>query len=269
MVTVQSNERVAENTFRLCFVAPDLITHLQPGQFLILRLANTDDPLLGRPLAVYRADAVNGIVEVIYLVVGKMTERLSQLSVGIPLQVWGPLGNGFALPECDHLVMVAGGIGQTPFYMLAEETLGLRAFAGRNSQVHKVSLLFGARNKNRLACLDEFHNLGVDVHVATEDGSKGIQGFVTDLIAQAIARAGLPRVVMACCGPHPMLYAAFQAAQLMGQLPCYVSLESPMVCGLGLCFTCVVKYRDEGGKPDYVRTCVEGPVFDAYRLIWS
>ena len=267
-LTVQSNECVAENTFRLRFVAPELIPHLQPGQFLMLRLANTDTPLLGRPLAVYRADATSGMAEVVYLVVGKMTERLSQLHAGTQLQVWGPLGNGFALPECDHLVMVAGGIGQTPFYMLAEETLGLRKFAGRNGRVTKVSLLFGTRNKNRLACLDEFRELGADVHIATEDGSEGTRGFVTGLIAPAIARAGLPQVAIACCGPHPMLHAAFRVAQSLGQLPCYVSLESPMACGLGICFSCVVKYRDEHGEPDYVRTCIEGPVFDAYRLIW-
>ena len=272
-VTVQSNERVGENTFRLRFVAPELIPHLQPGQFLMLRLANTDDPLLGRPLAVYHADATSGVVEVVWLVVGKMTERLSQLPVGTPLQAWGPLGKGFALPECDHLVMVAGGIGQTPFYMLAEETLGLRTFAGHNGRVKKATLLFGARNKNRLACLDEFRDLGVDVQVATEDGSEGTRGFVTELIAPAIARAELPRVVIACCGPHTMLHAAFQIAQSLGQLPCYVSLESPMACGLGLCYSCVVKYRNELGtpddEPDYVRTCVDGPVFDAYRLVWD
>ena len=267
-VIVQSNECVAENTFRLRFVALDLVPHIQPGQFLMLRLANTDAPLLGRPLAVYRTDVTSGEVTVIYLVVGKMTECLSRLPVGTPLQVWGPLGNGFALPETDHLVMVAGGIGQTPFYMLAEETLGLRRFAGHHGRAQKVSLLFGARHKKRLACLDEFRALGVDVQIATEDGSEGTRGFVTDLIALTIAQSGLSRTVIACCGPHPMLHAAFQAAQSLGQLPCYVSLESPMACGLGICFSCVVKYRDEHGEADYVRTCVEGPVFDAYRLVW-
>jgi dihydroorotate dehydrogenase electron transfer subunit len=268
-VAVHSNERVAENTFRLRFVAPELVPHIQPGQFLMLRLANTDDPLLGRPLAVYRADATSGLIEVVYLIVGKMTERLARLPAGTPLQVWGPLGNGFALPECDHLLMVAGGIGQTPFYMVAEETLGLRKFAGHNGRTKKASLLFGTRNKNRLACLDEFRALGVDVHVVTEDGSEGTQGFVTELIAPAMCQAAMPRVVIACCGPHPMLHAAFRTAQTLGRLPCYVSLESPMACGLGICFSCVVKYRDEHGEPDYVRTCVEGPVFDAYRLVWD
>ncbi len=272
--TVRLNERVAENTFRLRFDAPELLPHLRPGQFLMLRLANTDDPLLGRPLAVYRSDANTGTVEVVYLVVGKMTERLSRLPAGTPLRVWGPLGNGFDLPEADHLVMVAGGIGQTPFYMLAEESLGLREFAARcdedkNRRVKKASLLFGAKSQNRISCLDEFRELGVEVEIATEDGSAGTRGFVTDLIVPAIARAGLPRVVIACCGPHPMLRAAFQTAQTLGNLPCFVSLESPMACGLGICFSCVVPYRDEHGLPDYVRTCVDGPVFDAYRLIWD
>lgn len=273
-VTISANERVAESTFRLRFDAPELLPHLLPGQFLMLRPANTDDPLLGRPLAVYRADATAGSVEVVYLVVGKMTRRLSQLPVGTPLQAWGPLGNGFDLPETDHLVMVAGGIGQTPFYTLAEESLGLREFAarcdkGKNRRVKKASLLFGAKSQNRLSCLDEFRELGVDVRVATEDGSQGTQGFVTDLIAPTIAEAALPRVTIACCGPQPMLHAAFRVAQSSGDLPCFVSLESPMACGLGICFSCVVRCLDEEGKPDYARTCVDGPVFDAYRLCWE
>lgn len=273
-VTVTANECLAENTFRLRFDAPGLIPHLLPGQFLMLRLANTDDPLLGRPLAVYRADAVTGSVEVVYLVVGKMTRRLSQLPIGTPLLAWGPLGNGFDLPEADHLVMVAGGIGQTPFYTLAEESLGLRIFAARCDQTkkrraQKTTLLFGAKSQNRLACLDEFRELGVEVKVATEDGSQGVRGFVTELIGPTVTEAALPRTVIACCGPHPMLHAAFQTSKSLGDVPCYVSLESPMACGLGICFSCVVRYCDETGTPDFVRTCVDGPVFDARRLVWD
>jgi 2-polyprenylphenol hydroxylase and related flavodoxin oxidoreductases len=273
-VTITVNECVAENTFRLRLTAPELIAHVLPGQFLMLRLANTDDPLLGRPLAVYRVDTTAGAIELVYLVVGKMTRRLSQLPLGTPLQAWGPLGNGFDPPETDHLIMLAGGIGHTPFYLLAEEALGLRSFAMRcdankNHRVKKASLLFGAKSQNRLSCLDEFRELGVNVKVATEDGSQGVQGLVTDLIAPTIAEAALPRVALACCGPQPMLQAVFRAAQALGDLPCDVSLESPMACGLGICFSCVVKYRDENGTPDFVRTCVDGPVFDAYRLVWD
>ncbi|MDR1382510.1 MAG: dihydroorotate dehydrogenase electron transfer subunit [Planctomycetaceae bacterium] len=266
---ILANFPVAERTYRLRFRAPELVSALQPGQFVMLRLANTNDPLLGRPLAVYRADAAEETIDIVYLVVGKTTERLSALlPSGTPLQVWGPLGAGFQLPPADHLIMIAGGIGQTPFYTLAEESLGLRVFSHKNAAVKKISLLFGAKNKNRLACLDDFRQLGVDVRIATEDGSEGECGVATDLIASTIREANLPKSVLACCGPRPMLRAAFDVAQSLGNLPCYVSLESPMACGLGICFSCVVKYRDENGAIDDVRTCTEGPVFDAYRLVW-
>jgi dihydroorotate dehydrogenase electron transfer subunit len=266
---ILTNICVAEKTFRLRFDAPELVSLLSPGQFVMLRLANTNDPLLGRPLAVYQSNETTGTIDVVYLVVGQMTERLSQLPAGTPLQVWGPLGNGFPIPRADHFLMIAGGIGQTPFYILAEESLGYRNFANRkNVAAKKVSLLLGAKNKNRLCCLDDFRELGVDVQVATEDGSEGVRGFVTDLITPAIRDANLPNTVLACCGPRAMLRAAYETAKSLGDLPCYVSLESPMACGLGICFSCVVKYRDEHGMIDDVRTCTEGPVFDAYRLVW-
>jgi len=300
---ILNNTCVAENTFRLRLHAAELVPLLRAGQFVMLRLANTNDPLLGRPLAVYQSDEQNGTIDVIYLVVGKMTERLSRLPAETPIHVWGPLGNGFQLPPAEHLIMLAGGIGQTPFYSLAEESLGLRQFANQNKNqktanqnvtanqnltinqnvaTKKVSLLFGAKNKNRLCCLNDFRQLGVDVQIATEDGSEGYRGFVTDLIASAIhnadfsnrnaslsnLNAGLSKVVLACCGPRPMLRAAYETAKSLGNIPCYVSLESPMACGLGICFSCVVKYRDENGTVDDVRTCAEGPVFDAYRLVW-
>ncbi|MCL2348058.1 MAG: dihydroorotate dehydrogenase electron transfer subunit [Planctomycetaceae bacterium] len=277
---IVENVEVAEKTFRLRFAAPALVPSLKPGQFVMLRLTSGDDPLLGRPLAVYRADAGSGIIDVVYLVVGKMTSRLSTLPPGTLLQVWGPLGNGFAIPECDHVVMVAGGIGQTPFHTLAEELLGLRNFGMKSDKmksgngellerrVKKVSLLYGARNSQRVSCMSDFRELGVAVHVVTEDGSEGSQGLVTDFLEPVIENAGLPKVVLVCCGPHPMLKATFEKAKRLGNLPCYVSLESPMSCGLGICFSCVVQYRDDAGNMDYVRTCVDGPVFDAYRLQW-
>ncbi|MDR1492329.1 MAG: dihydroorotate dehydrogenase electron transfer subunit [Planctomycetaceae bacterium] len=265
---ILANFPTAEKTYRLRFRAPELVSLMQPGQFVMLRLSDTNDPLLGRPLAAYQADADAGTIDVVYLAVGKMTERLSRLSAGTPLQVWGPLGNGFRLPHADHLIMIAGGIGQTPFYTLAEESLGLRTFSRKNVAARKVSLLLGAKNKNRLACLDDFRQLGVNVQIATDDGSEGVRGVATGLIASTIRESNLPEVVLACCGPRPMLLAAFDVAKSLGNIPCYVSLESPMACGLGVCFSCVVKYRDENGVADDVRTCTEGPVFDAYRLAW-
>jgi len=265
LCVVTENVFVAQNTWRLRFAAEKIAPLVRPGQFVMLRLPNRSDPLLGRPLAVYRATP-DGFLEVVYLVVGKMTARLAQLKAGDSLEVWGPLGNGFQatgdVTKYDRLLMVAGGIGQTPFLMLARQFIEQH---GPGS----VTLLFGARTKDRICCMDDFREAGAKVLLATDDGSEGFHGPVTELIPAAISEisgATNPRVV--CCGPHPMLRSAFAQCQYLG-LPCEVSLESPMACGLGICYSCVVEYRqNQDLNYEYVRTCFEGPVFDAYRLKW-
>ena len=128
-VELQENVRVAEDTFRVRFACEEIARRILPGQFLMLRLAGVNDPLLGRPLAMYDvvldADARPCALDVVYLAVGKMTRRLTTLKPGSLLEVWGPLGNGFPATEAEHLIMVAGGIGQTPFLAMARESLGL------------------------------------------------------------------------------------------------------------------------------------------------
>ncbi|MDR1957952.1 MAG: dihydroorotate dehydrogenase electron transfer subunit [Planctomycetaceae bacterium] len=252
---ILENVAVAERTYRLRFRVPGFSDIFTPGQFVMLRLTDTADPLLGRPLAVYRSDRKTDDVEAVYLVVGKMTAKLAQLPQKTPLTVWGPLGNGFQIPETENLIMVAGGIGQTPFLTLAEEA---------RKYCKKVTLLFGAKSQSRICCMEDFLALGVEVQIATEDGSAGHHGFVTDLMTPW--ERG--KTVIVSCGPRPMLQAVYRKAVELGNLPCFVSLESPMACGLGICYSCVVEYKKDNGTNDYVRTCVDGPVFDAYRLVW-
>jgi dihydroorotate dehydrogenase electron transfer subunit len=271
-VTILENTRIARDTFRLRFECPKLARHVVPGQFLMLRLAGCDDPLLGRPMALYDThDGPEGVrteVEVVYLVVGKMTGLLSQAPSGQKLEVWGPLGNGFAPQGCEHLVMVAGGIGQTPFLALAREHLGGRHYghpARKVCPVARVTLCYGARGKEYLAGIPEFERAGMEVLVSTDDGSAGHHGLVTEVAEQVLASSPAARVV--CCGPERMMEAvAHLAARL--RVPCQVSLETPMACGIGICFSCVAKVRDEAGGWDYRRTCVEGPIFDAARIEW-
>jgi dihydroorotate dehydrogenase electron transfer subunit len=208
-------------------------------------------------LAIYRLtrSSTTTRFEFVYLVVGKMTTRLAETRQNDSLEIWGPLGNGFKMDDGRHHILVAGGIGQTPFLMLAEKQ--------PNS-----TLLYGARTEERIACMEDFEQLGVDVRLATDDGSRGHHGAVTELIS-TVYRPGEPTKIIAC-GPKPMLQAAFRVAESLG-LPCDVSLESPMSCGLGICFGCVVEYRSEENpnEGDYRRTCVDGPAFDAYRLKWD
>ena len=293
-VTVIENVQLARDTFRVRFSAPHLAARIVPGQFIMLRLAGGTDPLLGRPLALYdvvldstgRPDAV----DVVYLVKGRLTSRLRHFIPGQQLDVWGPLGNGFPVQDTDHLIMVAGGIGQTPFKALGAEHLGRRSF-GEGQRivpaVGRVTLCYGARSADYLAGVDDFAQSGIDVRVATDDGSHGRRGFVTELLAELLAdetsRAaaagrslnpknptdgGRPPVRVVCCGPEPMMARVARIAAEAG-VPCQVSLETPMACGIGICFTCVAKVRDEHGEWDYKRTCVEGPIFDASAIEWE
>ncbi|MBN2216370.1 MAG: dihydroorotate dehydrogenase electron transfer subunit, partial [Pirellulales bacterium] len=266
-VAIEQNVQLARDTFRLRFRAPQIARRIVPGQFVMVRLAGSLDPLLGRALAVYDVVDHEGEptwLDVVYLVVGRMTGRLAAMGPGTWLDVWGPLGNGFPPRPAGRLVMVAGGIGQTPFLSLAREAFGLRAYGDpprRVPRAEQVTLCQGARSKEYLAGVDDFRECGVEVRLATDDGSEGHHGLVTDLIRPVVEESTQPcRIV--CCGPERMMAATARIAKELG-IPCDVSLETPMACGLGICFSCVARIRDGRGGWDYRRTCIDGPIFDA------
>jgi dihydroorotate dehydrogenase electron transfer subunit len=288
-VPIVENVRLAKDTFRVRFHAPETARRIVPGQFVMLRIAGLNDPLIGRPLALY--DTIAGddkgqpeFVDVVYLVKGKLTSRLWQMQPGQQVDVWGPLGNGFgtvgnalrgvpdsrrpAVPT-EHLIMVAGGIGFTPFLALAQEALHKKRYGDpprEASRALHITYCYGARTAEYFAGLDELERLGIDIRLATDDGSRGHHGLVTDLLKQALAEHhGRPHIV--CCGPEPMMEAVAKIAYA-AHVPCEVSLETPMACGIGICFTCVAKVRDADGGWDWKRTCVEGPVFDAEAIAW-
>ncbi len=150
---VLENVQLARDIFRVRLAAPQIAARITPGQFVMLRLAGFDDPLLGRPLALYdtvvdEADpsAPPTGLDVVYLVQGKLTSRLARFQPGQMLELWGPLGNGFSPASRDHLVMVAGGIGQTPFPALAQEALGQRRYSREidGAKLRRVTLCYGA-----------------------------------------------------------------------------------------------------------------------------
>jgi dihydroorotate dehydrogenase electron transfer subunit len=176
--------------------------------------------------------------------------------------------------------MVAGGIGQTPFLAMARAYQGLRNYGQPMREfprAKKISLCYGARRAEYLAGLDDFRATGINVLTSTDDGSAGHHGFVTDLLGQLLAestsdeRENPSGVRVVCCGPEPMMAAVARLTKQAG-VPCEVSLETPMACGMGICFSCVVRVRtgDLGSDEpwDYRRSCVEGPVFDAARIVF-
>lgn len=270
---ILENVPVAEQTVRLRLDCPAITERILPGQFVMLRLPDRDDPLLGRPLAMYDTvlDATGKPtgIEVVYLVVGKMTGLLAACKTGERLEVWGPLGNGFSAVPCRHLILVAGGIGQTPFLSLAKQRLGRQTYGVSQPDVppvDTVTLCYGTRSAEFLVGVNDFTAAGVDVRVSTDDGSAGHHGLVTDLLERTLDESSDDCRVI-CCGPGPMLRAVAKLSAARG-VPCEASLETPMACGIGVCFSCVTEIRQPDGTTDYKRTCVDGPVFDATKIVW-
>lgn len=265
--TVLSNTLIAERTWRVEIQVPELARISQPGQFFMVRLPGRTDPLLGRPFALCDVLPDQIGIAIVHMVVGRVTGLLANIQPGDPLEIWGPLGQRFPEPVAGarRVALVAGGIGQTPFLAHVRELLGSQGFGGHapRRRVETVDFVYGARTANLHAGVDSFRDAGAIVHLATDDGSAGIHGRVTDVLS------GLekPDHVFGC-GPEPMLHALAKQCVAMG-IPCHLSLETPMACGLGICYSCVVKVRDDTSASgwDYRRVCIDGPTFAASDLV--
>jgi dihydroorotate dehydrogenase electron transfer subunit len=270
-----------------------LASSIVPGQFIMIRpgLEGTTDPLLGRPLALYDvvrdASGAAVAIDVVYLVVGRGTAALAQRRPGERVAIWGPLGNGFGPPPTGPVLFVAGGIGQTPFLALGRWWLGKAQYGRRREgglfdesqtaesdpgpSVSKVAssvdMLYGVRTAALLAGIDDFRRAGIEVEVATDDGSAGYHGFVTELLARRLGQGERPAKVVGC-GPPAMLAALARLVE-RHQIDCDVSLENHMACGFGACYSCVVAVREPDGSLDLRRVCIDGPVMSAGRVDWS
>jgi dihydroorotate dehydrogenase electron transfer subunit len=273
LARVVENVAIAERTYRLRLEAPAIARAIQPGQFVMVRPTTGLDPLLGRPFALY--DVVrssNGepeAIDVVYLIIGRGTAALAERKPGDLLSVWGPLGHPFGPPPEGDALFVAGGIGQTPFLALGRWWLG-HARYGDQAFGHSAAsarLLYGVRTTALAAGLDDFEAAGLPVELATDDGSAGHRGFVTDLLRARLQRGDRPAKVVGC-GPPPML-AALTRLVTEYDVPCDLSLENHMACGFGACFSCVAPIRQPDGTTDLRRVCVEGPIFPAADVDWS
>lgn len=270
---------LARDTYRVRVAAPQIAATAVPGQFVMIRLADRHAPLIGRALAVWDVidDAAGRpyAIDLVFVRKGALTEPLSNAAPGTPVTVWGPLGNGFEVRPCRQLVLASGGVGQTPMLLVAKEALGLRQFGNRPSGwTQSVRLVYGARSADLLAGLDEFRAAGIDLQLCTDDGSLGRQMRVPDFLFQQLdAEVELPGnqasdYQVLTCGPEIMMHKVAEGC-LQRQIGCQVSMETPMACGIGICFSCVAMVRPAEDRPwDYKRTCVEGPVFDAAKIVW-
>lgn len=272
---VVAQERIAHNTYRMRLECPEAARQIRPGQFFMLRSLDGSDPLLGRPFALLdivrdAAGQPTGI-DFGYVVVGKLTGLLSTMSPGHRLEIWGPLGNGFDPVIEGHLAIVAGGIGQTPFVAVVREALGLETYGEPPRRPagspRRITVCYGARSRHLLAGAEWFQHPGVELQLATDDGSQGHRGFVTDLL-QILLQSDDPPTAVYCCGPEPMMRAVAKLTSAAA-VPAWLSLETPMACGVGACFSCVARLRQPDGGWDYRRVCVEGPVFRAEDVVFE
>lgn len=251
-VTVVANDRLAEGIGLMVLSAPRVAAAVQPGQFVHLRLDSHSETILRRPFSVHRVSGEH--IELLYQVLGAGTLRMAEKRVGdSSMDVVGPLGHGWVIPDgLSHALIVAGGLGAAPLGMLAER-LAERGVA--------VSVAQGAPTATRLVARELFERVARVVEVATDDGSAGEHGLVTLPVARLLAAERFD--VAYACGPEAMQRAV--AGMLAeAQVPCQVSLERLMACGIGACLSCVVS-TTSGLK----RACVDGPVFDAEEVVWD
>jgi dihydroorotate dehydrogenase electron transfer subunit len=275
--SIERNELIGEATYRLRVLAEPIARSVIPGQFVMIRLAGIDAPLIGRPLAVY--DVVSDErgeprwLDLVYLRKGALTTALADMPPETRVTLWGPLGNGFSDDPCERLIMAAGGIGQTPMLLLGREALGNRRFSppGRRTPwAANVELIYVARRASLLAGVEHFREAGFDVHLCTDDGSAGHPKRVPEVLSERLTQLSSPgRIRVVTCGPEIMMEKVADVCR-QAAVACQVSMETPMACGIGICFTCVAKIRQPGPQAwDYKRTCVEGPIFDADQIHWD
>jgi len=221
--------------------APEIARTAEAGQFINIRCAETLDPLLRRPFSFYSIDRDAGIIKILYEVKGRGTEILSKYKVGDFLDIMGPLGRG--IDELDNggiqVILLGGGVGGAPMAALAEKLheCGMRA----------IRVLLGASTMDRLIPFDVFKSLGIEVSAATEDGSLGYKGFVTDLLKKQLEKFERKDCLVYACGPKEMLKAAAEICRNKG-VKCIVLMDALMACGVGACQGCALKVRDEIGR---------------------
>jgi dihydroorotate dehydrogenase electron transfer subunit len=273
--TIKTHTEVSPDYFFLSMELPSEVKRPKPGQFFMVKVGRNNDPLLRRPLSIHRLISAD-TVQILYRVRGKGTRVLSKRVPGERLDILGPLGKGFEITsQIKEAILVAGGVGIAPLFPLAEELKR----AGKS-----IKLFIGGKSREDILCEDDFRSLGIEIYISTEDGSYGKGGLITDILEDYIQTPDSRlKTQIYACGPKPMLKVVSEIARLYS-LPCYVSLEERMACGIGACLGCAVKVRVQSsefrvkGKNSKLQTpnpklyrlvCKDGPVFNAEEIDWD
>lgn len=252
------HEQIAPDHYLMRVLAPEIAKKAKPGQFVHVLPGTTMDPLLRRPISLHGIDPAKGTISLLYRVVGRGTRMISELPVGGVVDIMGPLGKGFDVPDkINRALVVGGGIGVAPLLPLIQ--------ALKHYKVD-TTVLLGAATADYLLGVRQIEGLGLKVEAATDDGSYGHKGFVTGLADRHLT-GGKPDFFYAC-GPNPMLAKLTRMMNSAG-VPGQVSLEERMGCGVGACLACVCKVKVVGAPFDYKKVCADGPVFVANEVIFD
>ena len=250
------NEQIARNVYLMRLRAPRIARACRPAQFVQVLTDACQAPYLRRPFSALRVDPEAGWMEIVYDAIGEGTRRMAVAVAGHRLDMLGPLGRPFVPPEAHRILLVAGGVGLVP--------LAFMAWFHKERRADMVFLM-GAASKTRIPDMDRLIPADLCRRLATDDGSVGHTGPVTDLISEHVLRDGTQVLT---CGPHAMMARVAEIAAAH-HLPCFASLENHMACGFGACVGCVVEYRIADREDHrYRRVCIEGPVLDAHAIVW-
>jgi dihydroorotate dehydrogenase electron transfer subunit len=263
---VTANRPLSADYNVLALAAPAIAAAAAPGQFVMVKLGSSHDPLLRRPFSVFEvllgSDGSPVGITLLNKRIGPSTSLIYAARPGQVAACLGPLGRPFTVvdPPGDAW-MVAGGVGLAPFAALAT---ALRA------RGVDCTLFYGARRADELFYLDFFRALNVELVLTTEDGSSGERGRIVAPLERRLAgrAAGAPSIMIYACGPEGMLAATAKTAARFGR-PCQVSVERIMGCGLGGCYSCVVPMRGDDGEAHHVRSCLAGPVLAGHQIVWD
>ena len=263
LAEVISNVHLSSDYNVLGLAAPEIAERALPGQFVMVKAGDGLEPLLRRPFSVFERLEKSGAIVGLSLLskrIGPSTTLLYDAKPGDRIRCLGPLGRPFApVTPPDEAWLVAGGVGLAPFASLAQ-VLRARAIG--------VKLYYGARRGSELFYLDMFEKMGIELVLATEDGSRGDHGRVTVPLERDLkSRAADASVMLYACGPERMLEAVAKLSAQYGR-PSQVSVERVMGCGVGGCYSCVIPIKTSGEKPHFVRSCLAGPVFRGSEISW-
>ena len=246
-------EELKPGIFKFSVQADEIVNTAKPGNFIEIRVNDDIEPFLRRPISIYNMDKEKGILEFIFQVKGKGTTILAKRNKGELIDIVGPLGFGtFKYSSYENLAIIGGGIGVFPLYELAKNA---------KNENKNVNTYLGFRNKDLVVLENEFTQVSSQLTITTDDGSYSQKGFAIDFLKKDIEAGKIDSIY--ACGPLPMLRAVRELA-LEKNIPCQISLEERMACGLGVCLGCAVKTaKSPKEAPEYWHVCKAGPVFQA------